>query len=683
MFKIFKQTKLFRKNATFFTKSCETNRRMNFSVFAVAFSIALSTLFFACSDEGSTAPKIQPAVGELSFSGCEIDSVNETESVIYIKAKKGFIGDSLVLDSVEALGGATLYLAANNDLVDPELGDIFESGVVLTVADTNSFSFVVLDEAQRIVRVWLVVWEVPEKPTPDSSSSLPSLSSSSELPEISSSGSSDSKGNSSETESSSSILEPESSSSSNKETENSSSSSSEKIESSSSVFSSSSQVESSSSSDKSESSSSNVQSSSSNQESSSSSEAIQSAERAILDIQVTVNGVTVKEIEASSLDITNKVIALNLQNKNDLNAVQIKRLDVSENATTSAVLKTNLSFSANGEFYETTFSVTAQNGESDIWTIRATVPKGILLSDLSVTNGTVSVSGTKIYVEVPYGTNLSSIQLNPLDSTNDLRRPVSMEFVDGAGALNTYSVVAGVQLPGSDFSQRVDSFWGTTSDAMATKATNTAITMSSSANAEFNNSQLVLTSRIIGGKSLGITAAKKLAGGFYFTGTFSGTDCNSLYNADGGYPGLEDSDFSGQMTVGQAFNARPTAFEVAYSYSHEANENSSYPQKSLIYVILVSADNKAVATGVLTNEASVSSTTQMVTLSYGADPNGMLSGGYAGTSDLTLGTGTEEVTSIRVMFASSAYAYVAENGSSNYRGGENASLTIDNFKLVY
>jgi hypothetical protein len=40
------------------------------------------------------------------------------------------------------------------------------------------------------------------------------------------------------------------------------------------------------------------------------------------------------------------------------------------------------------------------------------------------------------------------------------------------------------------------------------------------------------------------------------------------------------------------------------------------------------------------------------------------------------------------MFASSAYAHVAAGGilgqsEKNYRGGENSSLTLDDFKLIY
>jgi hypothetical protein len=104
--------------------------------------------------------------------------------------------------------------------------------------------------------------------------------------------------------------------------------------------------------------------------------------------------------------------------------------------------------------------------------------------------------------------------------------------------------------------------------------------------------------------------------------------------------------------------------------------------------MLVSADSKVVATGAIMDEATVESSEKEVTLSYGADPFSLLTGVYPVAAGLELGTGDEDVASIHVMFASSAYAHVAAGGTlglekKNYRGGENSSLTLDNFKLIY
>jgi hypothetical protein len=102
--------------------------------------------------------------------------------------------------------------------------------------------------------------------------------------------------------------------------------------------------------------------------------------------------------------------------------------------------------------------------------------------------------------------------------------------------------------------------------------------------------------------------------------------------------------------------------------------------------MLVGKNGKVVATGAFSDDESVEMNTRTVKLSYGKDPFGLLDGGYAVEEGLTLGKGDEDVTSIHVMFASSAYAHVVAGGVSatgKYRGGENSALVLDDFKLEY
>ena len=312
----------------------------------------------------------------------------------------------------------------------------------------------------------------------------------------------------------------------------------------------------------------------------------------------------------------------------------------------------------------------------------------VRLSDLSVAKGTVTVDSSRIYVELPYGTDLAKIKLSPLDTVNDLRRPVEMELADDSGNAATYSVVAGVQLPGSDFSARND-FWATTSDAMATKKTSAAITVSSKANLEFDGGMATVTTREVEGSFVIIDGSWKMAGGFYFDGEYVGETALDIYEQGytSGTPSMDCSDISKDMTFGKAFTARPVAFEIKYSYSHVANKSTDYPQKSLVYVMLVGKNNKVVATGAFSDGESVEMNSRTVKLSYGKDPFGLLSGEYPVAEGLTLGKGDEDVASIHVMFASSAYAHIVCGGtagnSGKYRGGENSALVLDNFKLVY
>ncbi|SHK67954.1 PCMD domain-containing protein [Fibrobacter sp. UWEL] len=265
-------------------------------------------------------------------------------------------------------------------------------------------------------------------------------------------------------------------------------------------------------------------------------------------------------------------------------------------------------------------------------------------------------------------------------SSNEIESSSSEKVSEPAEESSSSSEADEPQLPGSDFTSWDKSFWGSTSDAMATSASASGVTMKAAANAEFESSKLTLTSRVIGGTAVLITAGHKLATGVYFAGSFEGEDCNSLYNANGDYPGLENSDFSAGMNMGQPFTGRPTSFDVSFAYEHVDGSNKDFPQKGLIYVILASADHKVVATGALILESSVAMTTQNVVLSYGKDPEDLLNSGFAIPAGLELGDGTEDVATVYVMFASSAYAHVA---ATNYRGGEGSQLILDDFKFNY
>lgn len=527
-----------------------------------AFFACAACLWVGCSESSEKPLFPEDEISEemeLKLSGWKVDSLDTDAKVVYVKPAKGWL-DSLVIDSLALPGSSALYLAADDDLVDPALGEKLVPGMVISTKDTNQFSIVALDSYNRIAGVWLVVWELPE--TPKSSDS-----------KVASSG--DAKSSSSETADSAGSSETDSSSDSSAGTSSGSSSDSPS----------------------------------------------------------------------------------------------------GESGTSGGS-----SESAGGE--------SSSSEENDSSSSEAAQPQAVKLADLSVDGGTVTVEGTKVYVEMPYGSDLSSIQLIPLDTMNNLIRPVEMEFENADGNVGTYSVVAGVQLPGSDFSAR-DDFWATTSDAMAEEKTAALITISSKSNLEFDGGAVTVTTREVGGAFTIIPGSWKMAGGFYFAGSYSGTTALDIYQQGytSGTPSTDESYIAKDMTFGKTFTARPTAFTVKYSYTHEANSSSSYPQKSLVYVMLVGENGKVVATGAFSDNASTDMAERKVQLSYGADPFGLLSGGYAIAEGLTLGTGDEDVTTIHVMFASSAYAHVVAGGtagnSGKYRGGENSSLTLDDFKLIY
>ena len=506
----------------------------------------------ACETDLMEPETVAPNLRSIEFSGWNVDSIDDVSHRIKISPSKKWL-DSIVVDSVETIGGASLYLAADADLYNPELGEKLVSKTVISALDTTEFSIVVLDEKNRIVNVWLVLWEEPTQSNQIASSSSTTRHDDS---------------------SSSSCIESSSSSDVVNEEE--------------------------------------PPSSSSYEESSSSSDAV----------------------------------------------------------------------------YEEKLSST----------------KEVFLSELlPVVNGdtlqnAVTVNGQDVLIEVSYasslGTALSQMQFAGMDSVWDLRSAKTLNLLSEDSVLTAYRVMAAVQLPGSDFAKRDDSFWGTTSDAMATEATAKVVanyTFSSTANLWEGDNSITLTSNVISCAWAGIGGFKKLATGIYFAGSYSGQNAMNLYDVNyaGGTPSTGESDMSLLMDFGRPFTGRPAAFELTYSYEHVDSKNSEYPQKALAYVILTSEDSKAIAVGALSLETS-ESTTATVPLSYGADPEGILSSGYIGTSDLTLGSGNEDVSSIRVVFASSAYAHIVTGGSTilndpanGYRGGEGSSLTLENFRLIY
>lgn len=337
-------------------------------------------------------------------------------------------------------------------------------------------------------------------------------------------------------------------------------------------------------------------------------------------------------------------------------------------------------------------SSSMESSTSEVSSSSEEAPLGVRLSDFGVTTAgsTVTVTGTKVYVEVPYGTDLTEMTVLPMDTVANLLQSVEMDFVDASGTLQTYSVVAGMQLPGSDFNARVDSIWATTSDAMSVSATEAAITISGSKNVDVSNSRVTITSSVVDGALGALGGSKKLAGGFYYTGNYAGDNALDIYEQGytSGTPSTDVSDISLDMNFGKPFTARPQSFLVKYEYKHVANKDEDYPQIGLIYVLLLASDNKVIASGSVEMTANENGE-KVVDLVYGNDSN-LKSSGYVGTGDLSSVDGTGEVAYIRVMFASSAHAHNVAGGttwfndpSDEYRGGEGSTLTIKQFRLNY
>lgn len=652
----------------------------------MAWLLAFSLL--ACSEEGkkpvSPGP-IEIQSEDFDLGGFSVDSLNQESSKIYVSPENKK-ADSLVFQSVEgilnATGGRYIYMASTEDASDPDVVDWdhpVEKGTSIAVGENSEILIVVLDDQYRVVDIWTIVLPVEKSSTSSGASSSASSGTSTESAQSSAqsvgSGTSDADISSSETVSDSGDS-GESAASGRSSDSGEPSGSGE-----------------SSDSEGDGNSSSSIDSSSFEEVQESSSSVELSSEKGIATFQIWVDG---SRFSSAVLNTTDKTISLDLEDAALLELVQMYRLTLSDGASSSIPLRQNLVFQPVGPYnYEYAFSITAEDGTADEWKILASIPKGVALSKFGVAteDSSITITGNKIYVEVPYGTDLANISVLPMDTVANLVRPVEMQFVDNTGELQTYTVVAGTQLPGMMFDSRDDEFWATVSDALELSATVADINIGSTRNLDVSDSKMTLTSVILEGKTgvLGIKGSEKLVGGFYYTGVYNGTSALDIYDVDnsGSTPSTGNSDISKDMEFGRPFVGRPTSFTIDYSYTHVGNSNSSYPQKSLVYVILLSTDLSIVAAGVKTDAASVNNAHVTVPLVYGSD-EGLLSSGYLLCPGLKAADATKEVAYIHVVFASSAYAYIVAGGTTwlndptkDFRGGEGSALILDSFRLNY
>ncbi len=646
----------------------------------MAWLLVLSLQACSESEKKTVSPEpIEIQSEDFDLGGFSVDSLNQESSRIYVSPENKK-ADSLVFQSVDgildATGGRYIYIASTEDASDPDVVDWdhpIEKGTSIAIGGNAEISIVILDDQYRVVDIWTIVLPVEKN---SSSSGASSSASSGTSTESAQSSDQSAASGTSDAEISSSEVVPGSSDSGESSASGESSDSGE----------------SSSSEGDDDSSSSNAPGSSAEEQESSSSVEL-SSEKGVVTFQIWVGG---SRFTSTVLNETDKTMSIDLEDAALLESVQMYRLTLSDGASSGIPLRQNLVFQPVGPYnYEYAFSITAEDGTSDEWKILASIPKGVALSKFGVAteDSSITISGNKIYVEVPYGTDLSHISVLPMDTVANLVRPVEMQFVDNTGELQTYTVVAGTQLPGTEFDSRNDEFWATISDALELSATVADINIGSTKNLDVSDSKMTLTSVILEGKTgvLGIKGYEKLVGGFYYTGVYNGTSALDIYDVDnsGSTPSTGNSDISKDMEFGQPFVGRPTSFSIDYSYTHVGNSNSSCPQKSLVYVILLSADFSIVAAGVKTDAASVNNASVTVPLVYGSD-EGLLSSGYLLCPGLKAPDATKEVAFIQVVFASSAYAHIVAGGttwlndpSKDFRGGEGSKLILDSFRLNY
>lgn len=353
-------------------------------------------------------------------------------------------------------------------------------------------------------------------------------------------------------------------------------------------------------------------------------------------------------------------------------------------------------------------SESSKTPESSASTVSADAPK-ILSLKIASMEATIDNGYAHIHLDtLPFLADLSNLELTDLElsegATCESHKTgeaynfgAGQEIVvkNSDGESTTYIVKAGYQIPGSDFNDWKgndvipDSLWGNANTLLTTTEKYTSGSMTGAK---------IATSALLG----------KTASGSLYTADFNPNNVGTLSMANSStWPdGNELIDF------GKHFNARPEYAEVKFSYDGSGDSCD-------IYILLESRDSdKNINRGadnenLLVASAWYRSTTDdntgrenpdVVSISD-KDENGMRtlrlkfrygnplenspienSSTFATSlqstnksaidNSLTQGEGKESVTHIRVVFASSA-------DGNHYKGVKNATLIIDDLKLIY
>ncbi len=417
----------------------------------------------------------------------------------------------------------------------------------------------------------------------------------------------------------------------------------------------------------------------------------------------------VGEESAATIDKSKKTVELHLAAGADLSSVTVT-LNVSETAFHNLTVPVNL-------LSPVTFTITAEDGSSDSWTLSASVPAEppqVLSVKIAGKQAIIDVDRMSIHVDsLTFRTDLTSLELTELKlskgataegfsvgSKYDFGAGQTLVVKNSAGESVTYRVKAGYQLPGEDFNSwnkndpNPDSIWN-------------------NANTILTTTEKYTSGSMIGAKIKTGSALGKIASGSMYTAVFNP---NSVPTVDLGGHAMSNSDAwpdgNELLDFGKPFAARPEYVEIKISYTGKGDSCDAYillenrtgdknvNRKSTDVNKLVASawyrSTKDDNTGRPNPDVvSVSSPdvngmrTIRMKLKYGAplegspiensatfDTNLKSKESKAIKNGVIQGTGEEPVTHIRVVFASSA-------DGNHYKGVKDATLIVDEMRLIY
>ena len=417
----------------------------------------------------------------------------------------------------------------------------------------------------------------------------------------------------------------------------------------------------------------------------------------------------VGEESAATIDKSKKTVELHLAAGADLSSVTVT-LNVSETAFHSLPGTVDLRSPV-------TFTITAEDGSSDSWTLSASVPAEppqVLSVKIAGKQAIIDTDRMSIHVDsLTFRTDLTSLELTELKlskgataegffvgSKYDFGAGQTLVVKNSAGESVTYRVKAGYQLPGEDFNSwnkndpNPDSIWN-------------------NANTILTTTEKYTSGSMIGAKIKTGSALGKIASGSMYTAVFNP---NSVPTVDLGGHAMSNSDAwpdgNELLDFGKPFAARPEYVEIKISYTGKGDSCDAYillenrtgdknvNRKSTDVNKLVASawyrSTKDDNTGrpnpdvvsVSSPDANGMRTIRMK-LKYGAplegspiensatfDTNLKSKESKAIKNGVIQGTGEEPVTHIRVVFASSA-------DGNHYNGVKDATLIVDEMRLIY
>lgn len=391
--------------------------------------------------------------------------------------------------------------------------------------------------------------------------------------------------------------------------------------------------------------------------------------------------------------------------KGNSSSVKSESSDKSSSSTGSDSPKSSSSASSSDS---PSSSESSKTPESSASTVSADAPK---ILSLKIASMEATIDSGKIHIHLdtlPFLADLSNLELTELElsegatceshktgETYDFGVGQEIVIKNSDGESITYIVKAGYQIPGSSFNDWKeddvipDSLWGNANTLITTTKKYTSGSMTGAR---------IATTALLG----------KTASGSLYTADFNPNNVGTLSMASSStWP-----DGNELINFGKHFNARPEYAEVKFSYDGSGDSCD-------IYILLESRDgdkninrgsddiNKLVASTwyrSTTDDNTGRENPDVVSISD-KDENGMRtlrlkfrygtplenspiensstfatslqsSNKSAIDNSLIQGEGNEAVTHIRVVFASSA-------DGNHYKGVKNATLIIDDLKLIY